>query len=191
MEGNQNHELSQLDAFIDEQRKLGVSEEQIAESVQELKGAAQSAPLVDINVHYVGGWARLVSAVIDGVIVWVLNSAFSYLFSFSTYSLYYTLGPLYMLRYFLGFGILGIPGVLYLGLMIGHNGQTIGKLILGQRVVRTDFSPLGYGRAFLRYTIGYFLSGIVFGIGYLAIFFNKQKRGWHDRIAGSVVIHTN
>ena len=43
------------------------------------------------------------------------------------------------------------------------------------------------GAAILR-LIGYWISAIVFYIGYIWIFIDKRKRGWHDLIAGTVVI---
>ena len=39
-----------------------------------------------------------------------------------------------------------------------------------------------------RRLIGYWISGIVFYLGYIWIFIDKRKRGWFDLIAGTVVI---
>jgi uncharacterized RDD family membrane protein YckC len=39
-----------------------------------------------------------------------------------------------------------------------------------------------------RETIGKVLSMMVFGLGLLAIPFNKEKRGWHDRMFGTWVV---
>ncbi len=71
----------------------------------------------------------------------------------------------------------------------GRNGQTLGKSMLGLTVVRPDGKPLGYGKAILRY-IGYIISGIVFSVGFLWIAFDKKRQGWHDKMAGSVVVNT-
>ena len=38
--------------------------------------------------------------------------------------------------------------------------------------------------------IGYWVSGAVFYLGYIWIFIDKRKRGWHDLIAGTVVVKT-
>jgi uncharacterized RDD family membrane protein YckC len=70
----------------------------------------------------------------------------------------------------------------------GYNGQTPGKMALRIQVVRTDGTPMTYGRAFLREVLGKFVSGIVLGIGYLVVAFDRDKQGWHDKIAKTYVI---
>ena len=70
----------------------------------------------------------------------------------------------------------------------GSTGQTIGKRVLGIRVV--DYGsggPLGYGKAFLRY-IGRIVSGAICYLGYLWVIWDKEKQGWHDKIANTVVV---
>ena len=70
----------------------------------------------------------------------------------------------------------------------GYCGQTPGKMALRIKVIRTDGSPVSYGRAFLREVPGKFISSILFGIGYLMVAFDIQKQGLHDKIADSYVI---
>jgi uncharacterized RDD family membrane protein YckC len=68
------------------------------------------------------------------------------------------------------------------------NGQTPGMQQMGIRVVRdTDGGPITIGPAVLR-LIGYWISGLVFYIGYIWIFVDKRRRGWFDLIAGTVVV---
>ncbi len=58
------------------------------------------------------------------------------------------------------------------------------------KVVRDrEGGPLSWGTAILR-MIGYWVSGAVFYLGYIWIFIDKWKRGWHDLIAGTVVVKT-
>jgi uncharacterized RDD family membrane protein YckC len=67
-------------------------------------------------------------------------------------------------------------------------GQTIGKKLVGIRVI--DFNtggPIGYGRAALRY-IGSFVSGIAILLGYLWMLWDKEKQTWHDKWSSSVVV---
>ena len=60
--------------------------------------------------------------------------------------------------------------------------------MMGIRVVRDrDGGPVTGGQAILR-LIGYWVSGFVFYLGYIWIFIDKRKRGWHDLIAGTVVV---
>ncbi len=68
-------------------------------------------------------------------------------------------------------------------------GATPGKMVMGIQITTVDGEPIGSGRAILRY-IGYFVSWITLGIGFLIIAFNREKRGLHDYIAGTVVVKT-
>jgi uncharacterized RDD family membrane protein YckC len=68
------------------------------------------------------------------------------------------------------------------------SGQTIGKKLVGIRVI--DFNtggPIGYGRAALRY-IGSIVSGIAILLGYLWMLWDKEKQTWHDKWSSSVVV---
>ena len=66
-------------------------------------------------------------------------------------------------------------------------GQTPGKMIMGIKIISTDGSSIGVGKAILR-LIGYAISGIVFYLGFLWIIWDKDKQGWHDKIAGTYVV---
>ncbi len=70
----------------------------------------------------------------------------------------------------------------------GYCGQTPGKMVLRIKVVRQDGSPISYGRAAFREVPAKFLSGIIFGIGYLMVIFDEQKRALHDRMSDTYVI---
>ncbi|HTE59475.1 MAG TPA: RDD family protein [Solirubrobacteraceae bacterium] len=70
----------------------------------------------------------------------------------------------------------------------GPTGQTVGKRVLGIRVI--DFKvggPIGYGRGLLR-TVARYLSGIILLLGYLWMLWDPEKQTWHDKIAGTVVV---
>ena len=70
----------------------------------------------------------------------------------------------------------------------GSRSQTPGMMALNLRIVRVqDGAPLDFGVAILRY-VGYIISSIPFGIGLLWAAFDPRKQGWHDKIAGTVVI---
>jgi len=68
----------------------------------------------------------------------------------------------------------------------GTTGRTPGKMLIGLQVVSTDGAPISFGTAFLR-AVGYFISFIYF-LGFIWAAFDKKKQGWHDKIAGTVVI---
>ncbi len=57
--------------------------------------------------------------------------------------------------------------VLNLGVLAGFTGRTLGKWATGLRLQRKDGSELGMGRAFLRHFVGYPLSFLTLGLGFL------------------------
>ena len=63
-----------------------------------------------------------------------------------------------------------------------------GKRTLGLRVLRPDGSRAGLGRKFCR-SLAQVLSELIFFIGFLMIAFRKDKRGLHDLICDTVIVH--
>lgn len=68
-------------------------------------------------------------------------------------------------------------------------GATPGKQILGLQVIRTNKQSIGWVRATIRY-FAYFLSAIVFFLGYLWVFIDGRRQGWHDKIADTFVVYS-
>jgi uncharacterized RDD family membrane protein YckC len=65
-------------------------------------------------------------------------------------------------------------------------GQTIGKSIVGVRVVGGDDGAPALGAALLRH-LGYFASAAIFTVGFLMAGLRADKRALHDLIAGTRV----
>ena len=76
---------------------------------------------------------------------------------------------------------------LYAILLHWLGGQTLGKLLVGARVVASDGGPLTLGAAVLRY-LGYFVSCATLGLGYAMVGLRQDKRGLHDLVAGTRVV---
>lgn len=134
-----------------------------------------------------GFWIRLAAYLIDSLI----------LFSFGV-----LIGG--FLTFFWGWGIEGVEmaeleaepffdlagvavAAAYFTICLGRWGRTPGKLVLGLKVVRADGSPLSYARSLARYA-SYWISSLVFGLGFIWIAFHPQKRGWHDLICDTRVV---
>ncbi len=67
-------------------------------------------------------------------------------------------------------------------------GVTLGKWATGLRIERRDGEPLGFGRSLLRHTVGYLLSCLTLGLGFLLAIFDAEGRALHDRLAGSIAV---
>ena len=77
------------------------------------------------------------------------------------------------------------------GIIIGFwmwKSATPGKMHVSAEIVdaKTLGKP-GTGQFIVRY-IGYFVSSLLFGLGFLWVAFDRRKQGWHDKMAGTVVI---
>lgn len=86
---------------------------------------------------------------------------------------------------------LGVSTACQLAIVVGWAvwGTSPGKKTLGLAIEGTTPNP-GGGIGFLRAVIraaGYLVSGLALGIGFLMIAFTAEKRGLHDRIAGTWV----
>ena len=66
-------------------------------------------------------------------------------------------------------------------------GQSFGKRFIGLRLVRVDGQPVDYKTTALR-LLGSLLSLLTFGYGFLRILWDDEQRGWHDKLAGTIVV---
>ena len=86
------------------------------------------------------------------------------------------------------FGLFQLVSIVYFVGFWAWRGQTPGMMLLGLRVAReADGTNPGLVRSILRYA-GYFLSWIALFIGFIWVAFDSRKQGWHDKIAGTVVV---
>lgn len=72
--------------------------------------------------------------------------------------------------------------------LAGFRGQTLGKWATGLRVVRMDGKPLTFLSSLLRHVVGYSVSLLTLGLGFLIAVFSAHGRALHDIIAGTVVV---
>lgn len=69
-----------------------------------------------------------------------------------------------------------------------RDGQSLGQRLIGIRVIRADGAPLTYKTAALRHLVGYPLAIFVGGLGILWMLFDARQQGWHDKLAGTLVV---
>jgi len=77
---------------------------------------------------------------------------------------------------------------LYLVLFTHFFGGSLGKLVLGLKVTDEAGANLSFGKAALRFFVGYVISSLLFNLGFLYIIWDKKKQGFHDKITGSYVL---
>ena len=118
-----------------------------------------------------GFWERMAAGFLDVVLVSILGGlAHRSLLGFLG-------GPLAWL----------LLSLAYFAGMWTWKGTTVGGIVLGLKVVRVDGQPLTFLVTLVRALAGMF-SVIILFLGFLWIAWDSDKQGWHDRIAGTVVL---
>jgi uncharacterized RDD family membrane protein YckC len=130
-------------------------------------------------------FALMITLVISVVFVWGIVSIFSLDRLFQ--SLLGTHG--FGLLRVVGSGVMGtLVACVYWILGWSFLGSTVGKMVMGLRVVGPGGSRVGFWRA-LRRVIGYFISAFTLGLGFLWVIVNKKHHGWADKLAGTSVVY--
>ena len=134
------------------------------------------------KVVYVGFWARVLASVIDTICFSLVLVPLAIMY--------------YGTEYFVAGRDIGIAGrIVFYGLPAVAviifwlaRGATPGKMVIGALVVdAATLGKLGTGQAILRY-VGYYVSTIPLLLGLIWVGFDSRKQGWHDKIAGTLVI---
>lgn len=71
------------------------------------------------------------------------------------------------------------------------SGQSIGKMITGIRIVNITGESASVASIIFRNTIGYLLTLLSIGIGFLFSVFSSKGRALHDFVSGTVVVYAN
>lgn len=93
---------------------------------------------------------------------------------------------------FLAFPFILLSGLLpflLIGFQLVKYQTTIGKKLLGIKILKKDESRINWDTVFSRELVGKFLSGFIFDIGYLAAFNDPGKQAWHDKRSGTYVVY--
>jgi uncharacterized RDD family membrane protein YckC len=121
-----------------------------------------------------GFWERMGAAFLDMVAV-----------GFITGFAHGSLG--YLLRFLNGPPVFFIVALAYFAGLWAWKGTTLGGIVLKLQVVRHDGGPLTFLVALVRGLAAAF-SAVVFFLGFFWIGWDREKQGWHDKIAGTVVV---
>tara|TARA_B110000008_G_scaffold207664_1_gene206450 strand:- start:654 stop:1376 length:723 start_codon:yes stop_codon:yes gene_type:complete len=151
-------------------------------------------PNYDDKFNYAGFWLRFIAALIDGILMTLITLipafALGYLVGSSmagTSSSYEIEATTQALGNLLGF----VVGWLYYTLLESSKYQaTLGKKMLGLRVVDLDGRRIGFGKANGRY-FGKLLSLFTLLIGHFMMGWTKKKQALYDKMAGCLVVRNS
>ncbi len=90
---------------------------------------------------------------------------------------------------FLKILLASIPVIYFTLITYFTNGLTIGKRISGIKIISIYQRRLGFWRCFGR-SLGYILSALELGMGFIQVFWSPNRMTLHDRIAETIVIRT-
>jgi uncharacterized RDD family membrane protein YckC len=136
------------------------------------------------NVEYVGFWQRVLAALIDsvliGVIIFPILTAIYGTGYWSSTKL--VQGPLDFLISWVA------PAIAIVLFWIARQA-TPGKMAIGARIVDARTGGVPSTRQLVLRYLGYYVSMFPLFAGIVWVAFDPRKQGWHDKIAGTVVVH--
>ncbi|MGN7309794.1 RDD family protein [Alkalicoccobacillus gibsonii] len=144
----------------------------------------------EATVQYAGFWVRFWAFLLDQVVLLSLNSILiNSWFTFLGEGVR-SIGPFATLTF-----VHAITFFIYYALMTKLIGKTVGKMVLGIKVVSDNGQPLSWKQMIFREGIGRLFYHLqiftlpIFLILYLFVAFVPTKRGLHDLVADTSVIH--
>ena len=140
---------------------------------------AAPAPAPAHEVEYVGFWARVGACLIDTVavlflvipaLVWFFGNGWAYAAGATAFTINWILPAIAILVFWFA------------------RGATPGKMVISAVIVdaRTCEAPAP-AMLVVRY-LGYYVSTVPLCLGLIWVAFDPRKQGWHDKMAGTVVI---
>jgi uncharacterized RDD family membrane protein YckC len=123
--------------------------------------AAPLAPPTALAYPRAGFWERMGAGFLDMVLVSLAAAL---------------VGPLFCL-----------VTIAYFSALWAWKGTTVGGIVLNLQVVRLDGQPMTFLTGFVRSLAAVF-SALVLFLGFFWIGWDSGKQGWHDKIAGTVVV---
>ena len=136
--------------------------------------------------EYVGFWARVGASIIDTILLLVIVAPLLTYFYGGGYwmgAYGFIAGPADALLNWI------LPAIAVILFWI-YRQATPGKMAIGAKIV--DEKTLGKpstGQLVIRY-LGYYVSIIPLMLGILWVGFDARKQGWHDKLAGTLVVRS-
>ena len=143
------------------------------------------------DLEYAGFWIRVGAALVDSFLLLLIITPLLIKFYGWTYfsadagvnSYVFVKGPSDFVISYL------IPAVLSIVFWM-TKGATPGKMLLKLKIVDAKTgNPLTLGQSIGRY-LGYYVSIIPFCLGLIWVGIDSKKQGWHDKLAGTVVVRS-
>jgi uncharacterized RDD family membrane protein YckC len=151
----------------------------------------------DLEARKASRWQRLGAAFVDGIIISLCMLPIFFQ-SFAAYNarVHGAVPPTFAVSgYVYVCFLLGLAVIVVNCVLLSRNAQTIGKKLLGIKILRTDGSQATLGRIFLTRYLPIRLFGFIPFVGPIIalvdvlMIFGEEKRCLHDRIADTIVVN--
>jgi uncharacterized RDD family membrane protein YckC len=138
---------------------------------------------MDAAREYVGFWPRVLAHIIDNAVLFLIGFIIS----------------LVMLLYWVLFSQRFIPkeeltpivfltDFSYYMILWLKKQATVGKMVIHAIIIDAKTGGIPTTRQFAGRYFAMILSALPLGLGFIWVAFDKQKRGWHDILAGTLVV---
>ncbi|MBI3474259.1 MAG: RDD family protein [Acidobacteria bacterium] len=156
---------------------------------ESVSAIAQATPAA----RYAGFWIRVVSSLLDLVLIFIVQFPMRMLVGSMTTILgedwQMPTPKIFFMNRIARIGMAILLVWLYrAGMESSHFQGTLGKLAVQIKVTDLEGNRISFERATGRH-LAKFLSALSLGVGYLMVGFTLQKQGLHDRIAGTRVLY--
>ena len=137
------------------------------------------------ELEYVGFWARFLASIIDSILIAIMLVPFGR-FVYDGHEMMYGYG-VWMSAYNNFWTSTVLPAVVIIAFWVAKSA-TPGKMMIGARIVDAKTgNPPSLSQHIIRY-LGYYISMIPAFLGFIWVAFDAKKQGWHDKLAGTVVV---
>jgi len=135
--------------------------------------------------QYVGFWMRVFASIIDTLILVVVIGVIAV----GVYGVQYVRLSSEGKTVMFDLLVQGLLPALAVIVFWRYRGATPGKMLISAKIVDAEtFGTPSTGKLVGRY-FAYIVSMVPIFLGFLWIAFDKRKQGWHDKLAGTVVIY--
>ncbi len=139
-----------------------------------------------------GFFSRFIALIIDSFMISILAVIFSFILGWiialmgntDSNILGFIAGTLSLLLIV----VLFLFQFLYFGYFWSKDGQSIGMKLLNIKVVDREGGPVSFFKAALRGSVGYWISSLVFSLGFIWAAFDAHGETWHDKIFNTRVV---
>ncbi len=138
------------------------------------------------NTHYVGFWARAWASIIDTILLLLivcplLMAVYGRDYYLDAEKTGLIAGPAdFMISWI-------FPAIAVMLFWI-YRQATPGKMAVSARIVDAETGNAPTTKQLIVRYLGYYVSLIPLGLGFLWVAFDSRKQGWHDKIAGTIVV---